>query len=65
MTSSANTRRPSEPIIAMDQPDRRDIQFLEERIDEHNIGYTGITDARLLTIIVRDDHDEIIAGLYG
>jgi ribosomal protein S18 acetylase RimI-like enzyme len=65
MTSSADTQRPSQALVVLDQPDRRDIQFLEERIDEHNIGHTGITDARLLAILLRDDYDEIIGGLYG
>jgi GNAT superfamily N-acetyltransferase len=52
-------------LIATDAPDRRDIELLEQRIDEHNMSYTGITDARLLAIVVRDDRHEIIAGLHG
>lgn len=52
-------------LTATDTPDRRDIELLEERIDEHNMSHTGITDARLLAVFVRDDHDAVIAGVYG
>jgi N-acetylglutamate synthase-like GNAT family acetyltransferase len=52
-------------IAILDTPDRRDVQFLEDRIDEFNLSHTGITDVRLLAIILRDDRDDIIAGLYG
>src|SRR5689334_4522125 len=44
---------------------REDIQYIEDRIDEFNISHTGITDARLMTIVLRDDDDRIIAGLHG
>jgi ribosomal protein S18 acetylase RimI-like enzyme len=46
-------------------PDRRDVELLEDRIDEHNMSHTGIRDARLLAVFVRDDHDEVIGGVYG
>lgn len=64
MTISEDPRR-FDRISILDTPDRRDVQFLEDRIDEHNLSHTGITDVRLLTIILRDDGDAIIAGLYG
>ena len=53
------------PLTVVDNPERRDIELLEQRIDEHNMSTTGIRDARLLAIIVRDDHAAVIAGLYG
>lgn len=64
MTSVSGARR-IESLIVSDTPDREDIRFLEERVDEHNIAHTGITDARLMAIVVRDDDGDIIAGLYG
>jgi GNAT superfamily N-acetyltransferase len=54
-----------EPLTAIDTPPRVDIELLEQRLDEHNIVHTGISDARPLAILVRDDTDAIIAGLYG
>jgi GNAT superfamily N-acetyltransferase len=53
------------PLSVIETPDRRDIDLLEDRIDEHNMAQTGIRDARLLAIFVRDDDGDIIAGLYG
>jgi ribosomal protein S18 acetylase RimI-like enzyme len=53
------------PLIVIDAPDSRDVALLEQRIDDHNMSTTGIRDARLLAIIVRDDHSAVIAGLYG
>ena len=64
MTNSDDPR-PFDRMAILDTPDRRDVQFLEDRIDEHNLSHTGITDVRLLAIVLRDDHDDIIAGLYG
>ena len=52
------------PFPILENPDRDEIQFLDERIDEFNLSTTGITDVRLLTIIVREG-EEIVAGLYG
>ena len=52
------------PFTILENPDRDEIQFLDERIDEFNLSTTGITDVRLLTIIVREG-EEIVAGLYG
>ena len=64
MTISEDPRR-FDQITILDTPDQRDVQFLEDRIDEHNLSHTGITDVRLLTIILRNDDDAIIAGVYG
>jgi N-acetylglutamate synthase-like GNAT family acetyltransferase len=55
----------SEPLVVTDSPTREDVAYLEQRVDEYNMSYTGITDARLLTIILRDGRDNIIAGLHG
>jgi GNAT superfamily N-acetyltransferase len=54
-----------QPLSLLDEPDREDLQFLEDRIDEFNLSRTGITDVRLLAIFLRDTRNEIVAGLYG
>jgi GNAT superfamily N-acetyltransferase len=46
-------------------PDLKDVQFLEDQITAFNFAATGITDGELLAIFLRDDHNEIMAGLYG
>jgi ribosomal protein S18 acetylase RimI-like enzyme len=48
-----------------DTPDPRDLQRLEDRIDAFNMELTGITDVRLLAIVLRDARGEIVAGLHG
>lgn len=52
-------------LTVSDDPHRDEIHFLEERIYEYNVAATGITDGRLLSIFVRDEHDAIVAGLFG
>lgn len=42
-----------------------DLQFLEEQINEYNFATTGIRDARLLAILLRDSDRRIYAGLSG
>jgi len=46
-----------------DAPRRGDRQFLEDRINEHNVHCTGRGDFRPLALVVRDDDGSIIAGL--
>ena len=48
-----------------DAAPREDIQYIEDRIDEFNVARTGITDARLMTVLLRDDDGRVIAGLHG
>ena len=54
-----------EQFSILETPDRDDVQVLDDRIYEYNASRTGITDGRLLAIIVRDGDRNIIAGLYG
>ena len=54
-----------ERLSILDTPDRHDVQFLDDRLYEYNVAGTGIADGRLLAIILRDRHNDIIAGLYG
>lgn len=47
------------------EPAPQDLQFLEERINEHNMAITGYYDFQWLTIFVRDATQTIVAGLVG
>lgn len=53
------------PLSILDAPDRDEVQFLEDRIDEFNMAHTGITDVRILAIVVRDRDGAIVAGIHG
>ena len=52
-------------IVAGDEATTEDLQFLEEQINEFNFATTGIYDARLLVVLLRDDSGRIYAGLSG
>src|SRR5262245_16599459 len=54
---------PTAPVT--DNASTDDLQFLEEQINEHNFATTGIRDARLLVILLRDSAGRIYAGLSG
>ena len=56
---------PAERFVVLDAPDLHDVQYLDDRIDEYNVSRTGIADGRLLTILLRDDDRNIMAGLHG
>ena len=64
MTSSFHSPFP-DPLPLIDTPDAGDIQFLDDRIYQFNAAATGIDDARLLAVILRDPDQHIIAGIYG
>ena len=48
-----------------DEPCREDLQFLEDRINEHNVWRTDRRDFRPLALFVRDHQGSIVAGLHG
>lgn len=52
-------------IAVGDEAATEDLQFLEEQINEFNFARTGIYDARLLVVLLRDDAGRIYAGLSG
>jgi ribosomal protein S18 acetylase RimI-like enzyme len=52
-------------IVATDEATPEDLQFLEEQINAFNFATTGIHDARLLVMLLRDDAGRIYAGLSG
>lgn len=47
------------------EPTPEDVQYLEDRLYEHNSGVTGITDGQLLAFLSRDESGRIIAGICG
>ena len=47
------------------EPTPQDVEYLEDRIYEHNASVTGIADGQLLAFLVRDDSGRIVAGICG
>jgi ribosomal protein S18 acetylase RimI-like enzyme len=48
-----------------DEPPPADVATLNDRLYRHNAAVTGCDDGRWLTIFVRDEAGEIVAGLHG
>lgn len=53
------------PFTIETDPTPEDLQFLEDRINEHNMTVTDYYDFQWLTIFVRDATQTIVAGLVG
>ena len=47
------------------EPTPQDVEYLEDRVYEHNAGVTGIADGQLLAFLLRDDSGRIVAGICG
>jgi len=47
------------------EPAPKDVRFLENRLYEYNVEQTGSDDGKWLSIFVRDDAGEVVAGLHG
>ena len=55
-----------EPTLAViDDVNRDDIRFLDERLYEFNMEASGHRDGRELAMFLRNDAGRIMAGLYG
>lgn len=52
-------------LTVEEHPSHHDIQFLEQRIIEHNYSRAGASDGRGLACFVRNDAGQIIAGISG
>src|SRR6516162_7186003 len=52
-------------ILASENAKLKDLRFLEDQINEYNFATTGIRDARLLVMLLRDSAGRIYAGLSG
>jgi len=48
-----------------DEPVPADVAILNDRLYRHNAAVTGWDNGRWLTIFVRDDAGDIVAGLHG
>src|SRR5262252_9566799 len=51
-------------MIVTSEPSSKDVQFLEDQINEHNVMRTGRRDFQPLGVFVGGDDGSIIAGLY-
>ena len=47
------------------EPTPQDVEYLEDRLYEHNSTVTGIGDGQLLAFLLRDDSGRIVAGICG
>lgn len=52
-------------ITVIDNPRPQDMHWLDDQLYAFNAARTGIDDGRYLAIFVRDEDEQIIAGLYG
>jgi GNAT superfamily N-acetyltransferase len=52
-------------LFLEDSPDPKDVQFLDNALHEFNTSQTGISDARRLSVFVREEDGQIVAGLVG
>jgi GNAT superfamily N-acetyltransferase len=52
-------------LVVETEPGPDDVQYLEDRIYEHNSRATGIADGQWLAILVRDGEGRIAAGIAG
>lgn len=55
----------TEPIMMETNPTLEDQQFLEDRLYDYNVEQTGLDDGQGYAFFVRDDHQEIRAGVAG
>ncbi len=51
-------------VVVEDQPDPRDLAFLEERMAEAAVSAAGVGDEEEFAVVVRDG-DEVVAGASG
>jgi GNAT superfamily N-acetyltransferase len=58
-------RAPVPGVVVRDAADVEDLRFLEEQVNEYNFATTGIRDARLLVIFLREADGRMYAGLSG
>jgi ribosomal protein S18 acetylase RimI-like enzyme len=52
-------------VVVSDDAEAKDLQFLEDQVNEFNFATTGFRDARLLVIMLRDATGQPYAGLSG
>ena len=52
-------------VITKSAPSLEELQFLEDRLYEFNSSKTGANDGQLFAFFIRNDQQEIVAGLSG
>ena len=52
-------------VLVSDTATPADLEFLEDQVNEYNFATTGLRDARLLLMLLRDSAGRIYAGLSG
>jgi len=52
-------------ILTRIDPSSDDLRFLEDRLYEYNIRQTGREDGQLFAFFIRNDQQEVVAGLSG
>ena len=65
MTRDPVDAPPGTHLIVETEPRPEDIRFLEERLYEFNIQATGISDANLLGLFLRDPEGSPTGGAFG
>jgi len=56
---------PDYQISLSSDPSLNDIQYLGSQLEAYNIEQVGYTDAKRLTLFVRDENGQVIGGLTG
>jgi GNAT superfamily N-acetyltransferase len=51
--------------MIQDSPNKHDVEFLRESLSEHNLKHSTIGDTQSLAIFLKDEQDQIQAGIYG
>jgi ribosomal protein S18 acetylase RimI-like enzyme len=64
MTDAGNAPK-SDRWTAGDDPDRSGQRFLEARINELNMAFTGLHEVGSVAFFVRDEAEAIVAGIAG
>ncbi len=52
-------------LLLEDNPNPGDLDFLEDQINTYNVAVTGIVDWYPLAIFMRNDDEQIVAGISG
>ncbi len=55
----------TKPYVIDSNPDPKDVDYLDDQINEYNFETTGYRDGKLLAIFLRDTEGKINAGIYG
>lgn len=55
----------SDPSVTMEVPSSEDVQFLDDRLYEHNRDRTAQDDGELFGFFIRDERRQILAGITG